>query len=205
MMGVLVFLVLLFGLLGVITAQYIAQYREAYYIWIKEIVYNKEKKRHNDVKIELCSKLESYSREICELSDMIYLIFSLISITFIIIIVLIEINKPLLELDVNINIANATELLAFMLYSSLYILMRFLKIGFFQNTSKTSAIDEKIFELWFKLNCHDCKKKKYKINTEPQRLYEIVAEKLDDGGIKASDDLIKLVEKLRKKNRMNLA
>ena len=79
MMELLVFLVLLFGLFGVISAQYLIQYREAYALWIKEIVYANsdeplEKKR------ELCSRLESYSRETCGLADFIFLVFIMICI-----------------------------------------------------------------------------------------------------------------------------
>lgn len=39
MIRLLIFFVLLFGLFGVISAQYITQYREAYALWINKIVY----------------------------------------------------------------------------------------------------------------------------------------------------------------------
>lgn len=71
MMSLLVFLVLLFGLFGVMSGQYIMQYREAYALWINMIVYGgkEEFSTCDKEKRKLCSKLESYSREICELTD----------------------------------------------------------------------------------------------------------------------------------------
>lgn len=104
MMNLLVFLVLLFGLFGVISAQYIMQYREAYALWINEIVYANPEEYSDSYKIRtLCSKLESYSREICELTDLIQLIFALMSLTFLIIVYTIEKNLPLIDSNIVIN------------------------------------------------------------------------------------------------------
>ena len=75
MMELLVFLVLLFGLFGVISAQYIMQYREAYALWIKEIVYSDHMESNKNNRKELCSRLESYSRETCELADFIFIVY----------------------------------------------------------------------------------------------------------------------------------
>ena len=204
MMSVLVFLVLIFGLFGVISAQYIMQYREAYYFWIKEIVYNKNEGVNFNEKKEICSKIESYSREICELANMILLLFFLISITFFVVVFTIEINKSLMEANtIALNLLYATEILAFILYISLFVIMDFLKIGLINNKSKTSAIDEKLFKVWFKFKCHDCKQEEYSKYLEPRRLYEIVAEKLDNDEIEVSNELFNLVEPLRQKKDVN--
>lgn len=200
MMNLLVFLVLLFGLFGVVSSQYIMQYREAYYLWIKYIVYNKGNNTDPEEKKETCSKLESYSREICELANMIFLLFILISITFFMVVIAIEINIPLMKSpSPELNILYSTEILAFILYLSLYIILSFLKIGLISPVSKTSAIDEKIFKVWYYFECHECKDEFFKKYPEPHRLYEIVAEKLDNNEIKASQDLMELVKPLRKK------
>ncbi|MDO9098950.1 MAG: hypothetical protein Q7U60_12625, partial [Candidatus Methanoperedens sp.] len=104
MMELLVFLVLLFGLFGVISAQYIIQYREAYALWIKEIVYvNKESNKK-----ELCSRLESYSRETCELADFIFVIFLMICITILIILYIMKKNIPLTAESTSLNVVYAS-------------------------------------------------------------------------------------------------
>src|SRR5574341_18648 len=159
MIRLLVFLVLLFGLFGVISAQYIMQYREAYALWIKMIVYG-EKEEYSDCrkKREICSKLESYSREICGLADMLLLIFILMSITFFIIVYTIQKNIPLvMNSAYDSNIIYALRILTFMLFISLLLITFLLKINLISPSSKTSAIDDKIFEVWYEFKCHNCK------------------------------------------------
>ncbi len=142
MMELLVFLVLLFGLFGVISAQYITQYREAYALWIKEIVYAGNIDKTN--RGELCSKLESYSRETCELADFIFIVFVLMCITFAIIIYTLKKNIPLISSPTNLNIAYASGALTLMLFLALPVILRYLKIDIIAS-SRTSSIDEKIF------------------------------------------------------------
>lgn len=204
MMDLLVFLVLLFGLFGVISGQYIIQYREAYALWINTIVYDgkEEYSDCNKGKRQLCSKLESYSRELCALTDMIQLIFILLSAVFLIIVYTIEKTIPLIIGNPNeLNIIHATRILTFFLFCSLFIILYFLKINLLLPVSKTSAIDEKIFEVWYELKCDSCKKVEYRNKLEPNRLYERLAEKIDAGEIKPSqEELTLLAPLLRKKN-----
>lgn len=198
MMSLLVFLVLLFGLFGVISSQYIIQYREAYALWIKEIVYSNSENDLGCEKKALCSKVESYSREICELTDMILLIFILISATFLIIVYTIEKNMPLINPNtVDYNILIASRVLTFMLFSSLILILYFLKINIVFPSGKTSAIDEKLFSVWYKYKCYRNKQKEFQDKLEPRRLYEILAEKIENGELKdASQDDILLIEPL---------
>lgn len=182
-------------MLGIFIGQYIMQYREAYAIWIKYIIYNgMEPHSTCKDKINLCSKLESYSREICELSHMIIIIFVGIAITFLLIVYGITTNIPLIEnnsttyysifgIDVlssnpELNSLLAARLLTFILFSGLILVLNESNINILQ-TSKTSPIDEKIFDVWCEIKCESCKK--IKKDLEPQRLYEIWAEKINFG------------------------
>lgn len=193
MISLLIFFVLLFAMLGIFIGQYIMQYREAYAIWIQYIVYNGIDKLNTcNNKIDLCSKLESYSREICELSHMIIIIFIGISITFLLIVHGITANIPLLEnnsttyysivgIEVfssnpELNPLLAARTLAFLLFSGLIFVLNESNINILK-TSKTSPIDEKIFEVWDEMKCDSCKKMKKDL--EPRRLYEIWADKVN--------------------------
>ncbi len=179
MMELLVFLVLLFGLFGVISAQYIMQYREAYALWIKEIVYaNPESNKR-----ELCSRLESYSRETCELADFIFVIFLMICITILIILYIMKKNIPLTAESTSLNVVYASGALTLMLFAALPVILHHLKIDIIAS-SKTSSIDEKIFEVWYANRCYRSKHDDYRTKLEPRQLYETLAEKIENGDIK---------------------
>lgn len=203
-MSVLVFLVLIFGLFGVFSAQYIIQYREAYNIWTKQIPFKNSIYLDRPKKNELCSMIESYSREICELSNMIILLFTLVCITVLTILYTIEINIPHIKDVQQLNIIRASEFLTFLLLISLFLILHLMKISLWSPKSMTSAIDEKIFDVWYKLECHECKHEDYKKNKEPNRLYEITAEKLDNNEIEPSPELTELVKTLRKNKNVNV-
>lgn len=192
MMELLVFLVLLFGLFGVISAQYIMQYREAYALWIKEIVYaNPESNKR-----ELCSRLESYSRETCELADFIFVIFLMICITILIILYIMKKNIPLTAEPPTLNVIYASGALTLMLFTALPVILRYLKIDIIAS-SRTSSIDEKIYEVWNANKCYRCKHEDYRTKLEPRQLYETLAEKIEKGDIKdASAEDISLVRPL---------
>jgi hypothetical protein len=188
MMELLVFLVLLFGLFGVISAQYLIQYREAYALWIKEIVYANsdeplEKKR------ELCSRLESYSRETCGLADFIFLVFIMICITIILILYTMKKNISLMFDPIEINTVYASGALTLLLFAALPVILRYLKIDIIAS-SKTSSIDEKIFEVWYAIRCPHHKQGYFRSKLEPRRLYEILAEKIENGELKRASLVI---------------
>ncbi|HEY9205358.1 MAG TPA: hypothetical protein VIO58_05505 [Candidatus Methanoperedens sp.] len=157
------------------------QYREAYALWIKKIVYAEDIDKIN--KKELCSKLESYSRETCELADFIFIVVVLMCITFVIIIYTLKKNIPLLSSSTNLNIAYASGALTVMLFLALPVILRYLKIDIIAS-SRTSSIDEKIFEVWYVNRCYRCKHEDYRNKLEPRRLYETLAEKIEKGDIK---------------------
>ncbi len=192
MMELLVFLVLLFGLFGVISAQYIMQYREAYALWVKEIVYaNPESNKR-----ELCSKLESYSRETCELADFIFVIFLMICITILIILYIMKKNIPLTTESTSLNVVYASGALTLMLFAALPVILSHLKIDIIAS-SRTSSIDEKIFEVWYANKCHRCKHEDFRTKLEPRQLYETLAEKIENGSIEdGSAEDISLVRPL---------
>jgi hypothetical protein len=195
MMELLVFLVLLFGLFGVISAQYIIQYREAYAVWIKEIVYAGHNESR-DNKRELCSKLESLSRETCGLADFIFLVFLMICVTILIILYTMKKNIPLITSTADANIVYASGLLTLMLFAALPVILHYIKIDII-TSSRTSSIDEKIFEVWFKNKCLHCKQEDFRDKLEPRRLYEILAEKIEGGALKeASSEDIDLIKPL---------
>lgn len=184
MMSLFVFLVLLFGLLGVFLSQYLMQYREAYAIWIKEIVYPVEYPENNPEKIrEICSKMESYSREICGLTDIILVLVSSICFTFIVILYTIRINIPLLTTpSPELNVLLSARVLTFVFFILVFIVLYYSKINIIF-TSKSSAIDEKIYCVWDKYKCHSSKNIRFHDKKQPARLYEILAEK-ENGGTK---------------------
>ena len=85
-----------------------------------------------------------------------------------------------------------------MLFSSLILILYFLKINIIFPSRKTSAIDEKLFSVWYKYKCHRNKQKELqKDKLEPRRLYEILAEKIENGELKdASKEDILLITPL---------
>ena len=183
MMTLLVFEVILFGLFGMLLGQFIGQSREAYAIWIREIVYpqkivcKEEVEENNEVKRKLCSNLESLSREICSLSDLICIVAGLIVLTFIIIFITVIFTYDSIKDLSDRNFTFASMILASMLVIVLpYILIK-LNIDLI-NPKKSSQIDEKIFEVWHANNCHKRKHEEYRTKLQPIQLYEIMAEKI---------------------------
>ncbi len=62
--------------------------------------------------------------------------------------------------------------------------------------------DEKLFSVWYKYRCHRNKQKEFQDKLEPRRLYEILAEKIENGELKeASQDEILLITPLFRTNK----
>lgn len=203
MMTLFVFYVLIFGLFGVVANQYMLQYREAYGLWIREIVYNDHQEYNINEKREICSKVESLSREICTLANMVFLVIVMLCFIFLIIIYTITENLPLTTDKKEINILYASLLLSIMILVAFPIILYLLKLNLF-NKSETSTIDEKLFDLWYKIKCPRSKRDGYRYKTEPRQLYEILAEKIDNGDIKASEEESRIVKGLLRKKDVNL-
>ncbi|NPE27927.1 hypothetical protein HNV12_08125 [Methanococcoides sp. SA1] len=157
MMSLFVFLVLLFGVLGIFVSQYMVNYREAYALWINECVYindeNKESCKHRKM---ICSKIESYSREICGLARIIHFLAIVIAIMGVIIIYVIEENISLLTDAADLNIIQTAQIFTLGLMIILVFTLYFANINLLTPT-KTSAIDDKLFEIWHKHHCFENK------------------------------------------------
>lgn len=195
MMIVYIFLVLLIGLFGVYLAQYIIQYREAYKLWIETIVYDAD---INDCeKKQLCSQIESYSRELCGLADIIRLLFYSLCVTFLVILVTIRLNIVLVDYaseSYNAYLASGVlSVLSLLIGIPLILHYSHIKI---LKPLETSPIDEDLFSVWNKLECHDCKGDNYTNKLEPSRLYEVWAEMIDRDEIIPTDKEKELLQSL---------
>ncbi len=171
MMILLVFLVILFGMFGVISTQFMGQYREGYSIWINDIVYNKK----ND-KNELCSRIESLTREICWINDLTMGIIFMIIISIVTIVITYIETWSLITDPKEKFISYSCLFLTTMIFFAVPIILQFiLKVNVI-SPSKTSGIDRKLFEVWKKHKCFNIKEKDYILKFEPYRLYELLFE-----------------------------
>ncbi|NJD52392.1 MAG: hypothetical protein FIB07_05930 [Candidatus Methanoperedens sp.] len=203
MMTLLVFEVILFGLFGMLLGQFIGQSREAYAIWIREIVYppgvvstGEEADKNNEARRKLCSNLESLSREICSLSDLICIVAGLIVLTFIIIFITVIFTYDSIKESSDRSFILASVILATILVIILPIILTKLNIDLI-NPKKSSQIDEKIFEVWHANKCHKHKHEEYRTKLQPIQLYEIMAERIKNP-TEEEAEIIKLLHKKKK-------
>ncbi len=212
MMTLLVFLVILFGLFGMIATQYVNQYRVAYQLWTKEMIFNKTTNNEND-KIDLCSKIESYSRELCEINDLLGIVLFMLISTLTIIMgttyAIFQITDFKLQtLFTNPNTDNikifASLLLTIMIFLAIPIICYYLKINL-GNPSKSSSIDKMLFDLWWNNKCHRLKSETGKKNMQPIRLYQLLDEYIKNGKIiDYTEDEKELVKNLSKTKDVNI-
>ncbi|MFZ3382462.1 MAG: hypothetical protein WA144_00920 [Candidatus Methanoperedens sp.] len=210
-MTLLVFLVILFGLFGMIATQYINQYRIAYQLWTKEKIFNITINNEND-KIDFCSKIESYSRELCEINDLLGIVLFMLYATLTIIIgttyVIFQITDfHLKTFFTNLSVDSikifASLLLTIMVFLAIPIICHYLKINMW-NPSQSSSIDKMLFDLWWKNKCHRHKDKEGKKNMQPLRLYELLDENIKNGKITDyTEDEKELVKNLTKTKEIN--
>lgn len=205
MMSLLVFLVILFGMFGVISTQFMGQYREGYSIWIYDIVYNKK----ND-KNELCSRIESLTREICWINDLTMGVIFMIIISIVTIFITYLGTWSLITDQREKLISYSVIFLTTMILFAVPIILQFiLKVNVI-SPLKTSGIDRKLFEVWKKHKCYELKEKEYLLNFEPHRLYELLFEYYkinEEKGIKVdiSKELVNgLKEKYERKSIFGL-
>ncbi len=197
MMTLLVFESILFGLFGVLLGQFIGQSREAYAIWIREIVYPANPGNNDETKRKLCSNMESLSREICNLVELINIVTVLIGITFLVIFSTMIWTYDLITDPFERRIATASMVLASMIIIVLpYILIK-LNINPI-NPQISSTIDEKIFDVWHVNNCHKCKHEQYRNKLQPNHLYEILGEKIKKNEITPTKEEIEIINLLTK-------
>ena len=202
-MSLLVFEVILFSLLSVLLSLYLAQTRNVYKIWVEKIVYKNEINSSDKNEINssdknvLCSNIESFSREICGLVEVIYLL--LISHAFVYVIIFIVIiwdSNLLLEPLENI-IYVGTLIVASLLFCIVYCVFKKLKINLW-DPEKSSSIEEKIFDVWYKYKCHNCKHKKYQKNLKPLQIYKTYAKRIEAKKIQCSKEEFELLKTLFK-------
>lgn len=204
MMRLFVFYGILFSLFGIYLSRYISQYREAYELWVKEIVYRKDtinEKENGSKKPRLFSKIESLARELCQIADAIFLLFTILCLTF-----LLTASATISYLrSQECGVINHNEqiililslIISTIIFLLLPILLRSAHIHIL-DTSKTSKIDEKVFEVWYKYRCFEHRDKDYSLKLQPRRLYETLARKYDN---EENIDLPKpLIEEMERKN-----
>ncbi|MBU4222772.1 MAG: hypothetical protein KKA10_14370 [Euryarchaeota archaeon] len=197
MMTLLVFDVLLFGLFSVLLGQFIGQSREAYAMWIKEFVYPDEVAKSTEDQRKLCISVESLSREICGLTDMIHVVGGLIIITFFVIFITIIWAYDTITLEFDRRVTIASMVLAIMIVLALPYILSKVNISLI-NPSKSSQIDDKIFEVWRKNNCHGYKIDDYKKNLQPRQLYEILNQKKIEEKITPTEEELEVLKILTK-------
>ncbi|AKB77450.1 hypothetical protein MSHOH_0967 [Methanosarcina horonobensis HB-1 = JCM 15518] len=190
MMRILVFFGLLFGLFGIFMSQYILQYRTIYQLWIKEIVYytgscgskdknqlcNQEDSFYKNGS-QICSQVESYCREICDLANALIILFLEIIITGLISLYVLKIK--LNEVDISpgdIAILRGDQALVFVLLLSVHSILKASHIDIL-HSAKTSEIDRKLFHIWCKVNCHTLKAG-FQQKLEPPRMYVLLRDKI---------------------------
>lgn len=212
MMILLVFLVILFGLIGVVSTQYITQYRNAYYIWVKEKIFKGETANPVE-KLDLCSKIEAYSRELCEINDMLFVLLYMLYFTLIVILISGALTLDSMNYNIHSNFADFTKedqiniiqivaslTLTLLIFIAIPILFSFLKVSII-NPKESSSIDKMLFDLWWKHKCHRCKDEEDKKNMQPIRLYELLDENIKNGKITDyTEDEKELVKNLTKTN-----
>lgn len=230
MMRLFTFFGLLFALFGIYLTQYINQSREAYNLWVQEIVYG-NRIMFKSEKLKLFSKIESLAKEICQLADSIYYLFTILCFTFLITITLAILELKSLYIIVPNETANASILklltssdpvnreiriliasltLSIIMFFSLPKILKDAHINII-NPSNTSRIDEKVFYVWYKYRCFEHKRDDFRCKLQPRRLYEILArkyedkEKIDGKNIEISE---KIIEEMKskgffKKKRLN--
>lgn len=194
-MPILIFYVIIFGIFTMTITQYIEQYRKAYKMWIFLIAYNGHKNLDSKEKKNYCSEIESYSREICELTDMLHLIVILVLLIATFVIRVGVKNLPLVD-EATINITYGTILLTIILIITVIPVFFYAKLNIIDK-KRTSLLDEKIFFMWYNTRCHECKEKKSHAKHKPDVLYEIFLEKINNGEIQPTKEEIEFMNEYK--------
>jgi hypothetical protein len=212
---------LIFGLFIGNLSQYVNQIREVDKLWIQEIVYDEdpinkkeelkltnreleiseEKTKLTKEKAELFSKIESLTKDVASSSDIMAFMFSILCISF-----LAFSAESILSLKIlnsnNHNFFDQVQLIApAALYTILYIsLPKILKYSAridILHPYKTSKIDEKLFDVWYKHRCFEHKNPYFRTRLEPIRLYKILAEKYKNKKITFDGKYIEIPEDIK--------
>lgn len=188
------FLSVFFALLGIFIAKYIYIYREVYNLWIQEIVYddfngsytsrydsNYGRAYSHGVDSNLCSRVESYAREIYAYTNIIRFLVFVIFIISLIAIYFAETNKTS-------NTQYLTVLIfIFLTISSVFTLLHYARIN---PISPNEKIDRKLFDVWCKINIYRHESGLYLNDLQSARMYEILAEKINEYGIEEAYEIL---------------
>lgn len=208
MMTLLVFLSLIFTLLGLMVTQYINIYKEVYELWVRFCVYDEPVTLQNGTvdkqkKITICSKVESLSRQVCEINDIVGVVIRTLhySITIIFVVIGINISQNIRDhgFDIEVLQNTASIILTYLTYLAIKFITSSLKI---QKGNPLDTVENKLFEVWWKLGCRREKLAKYK-KSKPSSLYKTFLKYVHEGKItekELTNDEIELIKELEKKN-----
>lgn len=194
MMTLLVFLSLIFSILGIIITQYINIYREAYELWVTYCVYDRPIVLRDEVENKqerrtICGKIESLSRQVCEINDILGAILRTLhySITIIFLVISLNISLNIHNNGFNIEVIQnaASIILTYLVYLAIRFITKALKIE--KGYSKLDSIERKLFEVWWKLKCHQEKLANYRNKSKPSSLYKTFLTYVNEGKIKRSE------------------
>lgn len=233
MLTLLVFLSMSFGFFGIVNSQHTNAYKSAYELWVTHKVFarkdhhirdpkrcHKRSNSGNDVikkpgvcNKEVCSKVESLARQICRINDIYFIIlytfYCISAITFIAVAYDAEtvtrvysfgnLTSTNLGSYQNLTENGVSLLLTIVLTASVFYLS---KLNNF--SKKSSSIDKKLFQVWWKHKCPRHKDEDLRINKEPKRLYEILAEEIGSENIKDAEEEEKnLIKNMKSKKTLD--
>jgi hypothetical protein len=184
MMQLLTFFALSFGLFGVFIAQYKAVYKAVYQLWTAEIVHNpnsltSESQPANEKKrCKVCSEVETYCREVCDLTNALTVLFLVVFITGILALCAATVSLRTVAEPGDIVIIRCVQALIFIIFFSLASILKITHIDIIHKKN-TSQIDQKLFHIWCKMNCHESKQS-FQQNLQPPRMYVILNHKIKE-------------------------
>lgn len=197
------FLSVFFALLGIFIAKYIYIYREVYDLWIQEIVYhdfdgsdtseydsNHGRVYSHGVDPKLCSRVESYAREVYAYTNIIRFLVFIIFIISLIAIYFAETNKT-----------SNTQYLTVLIFTFLTIISVFSLLHYanINPISPNKRIDKKLFDVWCKINSYPHERGLYLNDLQSARMYEILEEKINEYEI---EEVYEILEKKTDENEI---
>lgn len=162
-------------------------------------IYNPDKNPYKPLKEKteqcnknICSTVESLSRQINRIND-IYLInyvalYLITTLTFVGVIWNLTTTYRVHLVELNISNLNQSQDFTdniIVLFLTIIMIFGVYYMSKFDNfLEKSSSMDEKLFEVWWKYKCHRHKDKDFQGKKEPKRLYEKLAEDIYKGEVR---------------------
>jgi hypothetical protein len=208
-MDFIAFLSIAFGLFGIFVDKYISLRRDIYSLWTEEIVYKgygvQDDCGYKQNEGETCSleeankigsKVDVYARDIYSIIRIIRtLVYVIFFVTVIAILpTLVDLKNGLNFSYLNISQYNSENVQNFNLLSGLLILISIAMISILYSVDiyiivphKHTETEEKLFDIWCKYYCRCYKSKQYQKYLQPFRMFEILAEKINEYDINKTD------------------